>query len=132
MTRENAAAVEGRARLIHVHTRAHVYVHNTHTNTEVTLGPESPGNVKKKKKRQHGNNTTWKHGLVSCKCQMCINQMLINGAMQQGEKLSSGCTGSVIRTQLALFFFKSNSVEISFIITSTTSPGKQKKKKFYF
>lgn len=103
MTRENAAAVEGRARLIHVHTRAHVYVHNTHTNTEVTLGPESPGNVKKKK-RQHGNNTTWKHGLVSCKCQMCINQMLINGAMQQGEKLSSGCTGSVVRTQLAPFF----------------------------
>lgn len=50
MTRENAAAVEGRARLIHVHTRAHVYVHNTHTNTEVTLGPESPGNVRKKKK----------------------------------------------------------------------------------
>lgn len=105
MTRENAAAVEGRARLIHVHTRAHVYVHNTHTNTEVTLGPESPENVrKKKKKRQHGNNTTWKHRLVSCKCQMCINQMLINSAMQQGEKLSSGCTGSVVRTQLAPFF----------------------------
>lgn len=60
MTRENAAAVEGRARLIHVHTRAHVYVHNTHTNTEVTLGPESPENVRKKKKR--GSMVTTLHG----------------------------------------------------------------------
>ncbi len=60
MTRENAAAEEGRARLIHTHTHTHTHTH-IHTKTHKHGGNIGLLGVKKNQKKQHSNNATCEH-----------------------------------------------------------------------